>query len=337
MTSGSALKWDHLFATVGIRSRVAQKMKCSENLTYREPLLPIPCLLSSPPIAASSLPSQSAAASSRFSSPIRCRGVERDGGDPCGASGGGLAVPRERGDRDGGDPCGPSGGGLAVPRERGDRDGGDPCGASGGGLAVPRERGDEIGGALDLRERRRAAWRRLLSSRLRGSRFSSPLTYLGLSRLATARWKVAAGQGSGRRRAPAPPVVSFISTRRLATQRWATRTSRMPLLLGMFSSLSGSTSAREEKKSTRLEMLSVTVTQPARHGRACKIEEFDWSASHSGLKIHHLNNGGMAYSLQLTTVGKYFTSCPKAECTSTQRVGSVSRPLTERFGVAELG
>jgi hypothetical protein len=173
MTSGSALKWDHLFATVGIRSRVAQKMKCSENLTYREPLLPIPCLLSSPPISASSLPSQSAAASSRFSSPIRCRGVERDGGDP--------------------------------------------CGASGGGLAVPRERGDEIGGALDLRERRRAAWRRL-----RGSRFSSPLTYLGLSRLATARWKLAAGQGSGRRRAPAPPVVSFISTRRLATQRWAT-------------------------------------------------------------------------------------------------------------------
>jgi hypothetical protein len=65
MTSGSALKWDHLFATVGIRSRVAQKMKCSENLTYREPLLPIPCLLSSPPIPASSLPSQSAVARRR--------------------------------------------------------------------------------------------------------------------------------------------------------------------------------------------------------------------------------------------------------------------------------
>jgi hypothetical protein len=104
-----------------------------------------------------------------------------------------------------------------------ERDGGDPCGASGGGLAVPRERGDEIGGALDLRERRRAAWRWL-----RGSRFSSPLTYLGLSRLATARWKVAAGQGSGRRRAPAPPVVSFICTRWLAAQRWATSRGSLP-------------------------------------------------------------------------------------------------------------
>nr|XP_051209155.1 uncharacterized protein LOC127326321 isoform X8 [Lolium perenne]XP_051209158.1 uncharacterized protein LOC127326321 isoform X8 [Lolium perenne] len=51
---------------------------------------------------------------------------------------------------------------------------------------------------------------------------------------------------------------------------------------------SHSTSAREEKKSTRLEMLSVTVTQPARHGRACKIEEFDWSASHSGLSLWFL-------------------------------------------------
>jgi hypothetical protein len=53
-------------------------------------LLPIPCL----PILASALPSQSAAASSHLSFPIQCRGVERDGGDPCGASGGGLALPR---------------------------------------------------------------------------------------------------------------------------------------------------------------------------------------------------------------------------------------------------